>query len=272
LVVAKGGVNFYGFYTTELNKELSASKFSKELNRAIEECNDLRKDQMDVLYDIVETGKSIDVCPGEFQPFILRFLEKEMKGIDPATMSKFLSEKYQLFQEAYLPKRFVNAKYNSYSYVMFLPKNELYNFMNSLNDIAGAYNKGYSMSELRQALKDVITELVVTLSSQTQNKNRAIIGEMDMNETLEIIFGLKSEGVVVFDKLSKKELKNLTKAGVYSDEEIIQIAKGFSDLRLKLDDIYKSGARYEFCFRNEGDLENLYFWIALDDILDESFF
>src|SRR5690606_4276944 len=152
-----------------------------------------------VLYDIVETGKSIDVCPGEFQPFILRFLEKEMKGIDPATMSKFLAEKYQLFQEAYLPKKFAGAKYNSYSYVMFLPKNELYDFKNSLNEVASAYSKGYSMSELRQALKDVITNLVLTLSSQT---NRASVGEMDMSETLEIILGLNVEGVVVFDKLS----------------------------------------------------------------------
>jgi len=269
LITAKAGVNFYGFYSTELNKELSASKFSRELNKAIEECNDLREDQMKVLYEIVETGKSIDVCPGEFQPFILRFLEKEMKGIDPATMSKFLAEKYQLFQEAYLPKKFPNAKYNSYSYVMFLPKNELYDFKNSLSNVANAYTKGYSMSELRQALKDVITDLVLTLSSQN---NRTAVGEMDMSETLEIILGLNVEGVVVFDKLSKKELKNLTKAGVYSDEEIIQIAKGFSELKLKLDDIYKSGARYEFCFRNEGDSENLYFWIALDDILDESFF
>jgi len=174
-----------------------------------------------------------------------------------------------LFQEAYLPKRPSGAKFPLYSYVMFLPRKELGRFKNDLNDLANAYNAGYSFSELRQSLKDALSKLVLLLSSES---SRAKVEEYDMSRILQVILGLNQEGVVIFETLSTKELKNITKSGVFSDQEILALAKSFSNLKIKLDDIYKQGSRYEYCFRNSGDDENLYFWISLDDILDASLF
>ncbi|HQP75850.1 MAG TPA: hypothetical protein PL069_00510 [Saprospiraceae bacterium] len=269
LVEATGGVNYFGFYSAPISKELSPAKLMDEIKISLDACNKLRNSHIKANADVIEKGKSLDVSPGEFKAYFMRFIKQELEDIDPASITKLLQEKYQLFIEAYLPKHFNGAKYDSYSYVMFLPKNELYGFIQSLNDVAGKYNQGYSMSELRQSLKDAVTELVLTVSSQN---DRSRVGQLDMSSTLEIILGLKEEGVVLFQQYSNKKLADLTKKGVFPDEEVSKLAKGFSDLKLKLEDIYKSGSRYEFCFRTQGDNDNIYFWIALEDIFDKSFF
>ncbi|HQW11623.1 MAG TPA: type VI secretion system protein TssR [Saprospiraceae bacterium] len=269
MVSSKAGVNYYGFFTPEKGIDISPTRLDKELSLALKSCNEMRDNQLENLYKVVEEGRSLDVSPGEYQPYIMRFLQKELEGVDAKTLSKFQNEKYQLFQEAYLPKRPSGAKFPLYSYVMFLPRKELGRFKNDLNDLANAYNAGYSFSELRQSLKDALSKLVLLLSSES---SRAKVEEYDMSRILQVILGLNQEGVVIFETLSTKELKNITKSGVFSDQEILALAKSFSNLKIKLDDIYKQGSRYEYCFRNSGDDENLYFWISLDDILDASLF
>ena len=256
--------NYSGIYTALAGSAVPEDKLGKELVGGFQKLNEFKDSFFDILDKIFIKGESIDVAPGEYQQAILGFIHKNSKGIDPTALNQFLNEKFQLFQEAWLPKKVVGYKYPLYSYILFAPKRELEIFIEKLKPL-GSANRSGSMTEKRRVLKNAMLTLVLELSNQ---KSTSSAENLDMGEVMKIITGLNTEGVVVFEKLSANKLKDLEKRSAFSDEEINSLVSNMIKMQEKLDGIVKLGTRYEFHFRHEGDNENIYFWIALNEILD----
>ncbi len=257
-------VYFSGIFTPAQGGFMSAERFEKVLNDGVSDFSKFRDRQMKELSSLIEKGNSIDATPGEFQPFLMNIIRSNFKGADPNTLKKFFSAKYQLFTEAYLPKKKTGSSYPLYSYVMFMPGRELKEYKNNkLKDLYDVLGRGSTAASVRQALEDALIDLVQEMSNQ---KSKIEAGDKDMDEALKIITGLNKEGVTIFGSYKNKKLGDLTKKGVWSDDDIEELADQLRHMKEQLDDIYSFGSKYEFSFHREGDDENIYFWIALDDL------
>ncbi len=263
-------VNYSGIFIPSQGGFLSEQRFGLALNKAVEDFTKFRDRQMNEMSNLIEKGNSLDVTPGEFQPFLMHTINTQLKGIDQNTLKQFFNAKYQLFNKAYLPKQVVGSKYPLYSYVLFMPGEELKEFKNNkLKELTQALGRGSSAAQLRESLKEALIDLVLDLSAQ---KGRASAGDVDMDEALRIITGLNTEGVSIFKNYKNKKLGDLDKRSVWTDEDIMELSEQLSRMKEKLDEIYRLGSNYEFSFQRDGDKENIYFWIALNEIFGKEMF
>ena len=99
-----------------------------EIKISLDACNKLRNSHIKANADVIEKGKSLDVSPGEFKAYFMRFIKQELEDIDPASITKLFQEKYQLLSKPICPNILMEP-----SMILFLcdvfPKNELYGFI-----------------------------------------------------------------------------------------------------------------------------------------------
>ncbi len=214
---------------------------------------------------VIDDGASFDnISSGEFAPAaakqIMSLLEDTSRtGYDPSDIQKLASTKYKLYTSVYLPKHINKATEPTYSYVLFMPEDDLSEYCKELDKIVYALDGG-STDELRRVIHDMFIEL---LQKYTGNDNLKKLAAKSTDEVRRIMHGLGEEGLgqdvltqendfVINEILHKKKM---------TDDDVYNFANGLMSNELKLRRILKKGSQYEFSYTSGG---NTYFWIPLD--------
>lgn len=214
---------------------------------------------------IIDDGASFDnVSSGEFAPAAAKQImsllsDTSRAGYDPTDIQKLSRTKYKLYTSVYLPKHISTASEPTYSYVLFMPEDDLSSYCKELDKIVYALDGG-STDELRREIYNMFIEL---LQKYTGNDNLKKLASKSTDELRRIMHGLGEEGLGK-DILTQKNdfvINEILHKKKMSDDEVYDFANSLMTNESKLRRIYKKGKQYEFSYTSGG---NTYFWIPLD--------
>jgi len=246
----KGGVT-YGSYT-DLSNALSIERILvDEVEKAISKADQL----INLLIDFVYNGNAIPKnSAGTIGPAFgsmigdIEFTEEELKNL--------AYEKYQFYLEAYAPIKIDGARNNSFSYVLFMPENDLRELIGRLDRLAGfrdATSKG-----ARQGVIDTWCELLRIYTGESDRQACLNYTPEDINKMIQ---GIEDDLISIgssnlsFLKLKKvKSDRNVPDAIIR--DYVIEILKKAKVLKK----IYDLGTEYEFSYTSNG---NTYYWIPI---------
>lgn len=170
------------------------------------------------------------------------------KGIE---VDNLLNDKLRLFTEVYIPQKVPGARYNTVSYVLFMPETDLRDYNLTIKQCA---IDAVTYDEKRESLFNVYKELVEQYTKGWNNK------DITRSNLLQQMQGVMGMGLEFEDPLDHNIPDILDKRKV-PDSKIDEIIKRFYEVSQGLDQILR---KQEFCYST--DELNRYYWVPIDKI------
>jgi len=220
-----------------------------------------------VTSDLAENGIQ-NYKGASFPPEILLAIEMQLKKssqgeITDAELREFFdrSKGVKFQKEVYIPMDYKawGGKYTPYSYVLFMPGDDLYNFTESIRKLLDAYD---SPSEARERLRGALEKLVLTLTGEKK---------VDKNFSLEdlekLVIGLESTTLDLTENnsLLSVKIRDVENSRKFSDEMFIKYRDILRKRKEVLEEIRQPGGNYEFKYKTSR--QNEYYWITLDNMI-----
>lgn len=218
--------------------------------------------QVKAAKDFVDKGIRIDPSSGKFTseviPILLKSLGKESgKILTPAEQKALLTEIQgeKFYSEVFLPTQIKEAGYKPYSYVLFMPKEDLVRYNGTMRNIEQALLG--TEDQNRQALENLMTELAEQLSGETNYKK---IESMTIDDISDLLQGIAKEGYNVERNFNVK-IKHIRNRKIFKSDKLKEFSRSIVKKHEILSNILKNDD-YEFKYVND----NTYYWIPMTNV------
>lgn len=265
----QNGPNIGRLIKPDVGKTLSKDKVQQVIVETLVEIKKYNEETMHKMSRMIEDGESIgEVSAGAFAPAMAKLLytylkDKKTNAYSEEDVKKLVDDKYKLYQQVYLPKKAKGSRYDAMSYVLFMPKSDLEDYVRQLKGLKRA------LSETNDVRRETLYNFLLSLLERyTGNKSISKdANKLSTQDLREIMQGLKKEG-------GKGGLMNLTIPGQedfnigdvkdkrkLTDEQVLNFVRKISDKANQIDDILEKGEDYEFSYKSS---KNRYYWIPLE--------
>lgn len=215
------------------------------------------------LTSLIEKGQNINsVAAGSFGAGILPIIKDLIKksGISAQDAKNLGDYKYQLYAEVFVPKQVRKATYKTSSYVLFMPSQDLSEYIGVLEKFINGVGDGDYYTK-RRNLFDAMLDLVKRFSGNP-NLPKEQGEKLSINQFLALIQGVKDEGLELVDQDQDFLLRDITSETSMSNEKLDMFINRIIDKTEKLKKAYRQGKQYEFAYSTG---EEVYFWIPVED-------
>jgi hypothetical protein len=240
-----------------------------DMERIIKENINMVSDQHEktesLLNKILDDGAPIkDISAGVIEGTVADELVK-MQGTYNLTEKELINlvrEKYKLYAEADIPLRITGANFLTVSFVLFMPEDDLREYMQQLREITLA--DGASIVDQRKALYYWMVSLAEkygSLKGTSKSKIEDIKYEDLMNDYIQGI-GTTS-GFNIIKELNLPtgfRIGDLKTSKKFSDDNVIDLVKRIVSNTKSLNGILQQGASYEYAYNSNGIT---YYWIPV---------
>ncbi len=254
----KGG-SIYGSFAAVENPSNFADALTEEIREAIEYTEQVTRVTKEIFEDGGSYGKnqSKDTA-GPFGPAIADILEGVQGDFTFDDLVKLSNEKYQFYLEAYSPIKIDNTANECFSYVLFLPENDLKELRDRLETLAISAN-----GTPDQKRKSLIATWKELLRIYTGEKSFERLESYSIEKLNSMMQGVEKEGIQfnIEKKLAKVKLGDLKRKRVVSDTEIDEYIKQVTKNYRQIDSILKEGQNYEFSYASN---DITYYWLPID--------
>lgn len=254
----KGG-SIYGSFATVESPSIFSDALTTEIREAIDYTEQVTKVTKEIFEDGGSYGKnqSKDTA-GPFGPAIADILSGVQGDFTFDDLVKLSNEKYQFYLEAYSPIKIDNSANEMFSYVLFLPENDLEDLRDRLGNLAISAN-----GTPDQKRKSLIATWKELLRIYTGEKNFERLESYSIEKLNSMMQGVEKEGINfnIEKKLAKVKLGDLKRKRVVSDQEINEYIEQITKNYRQLDSILKEGRNYEFSYSSN---DITYYWLPID--------
>jgi len=258
-----------GTMRAEINRPRSKSAFSEnqvsdQMKNAATEVFQFVDNFWKKLSQIVDEGASYDdVSIGGLSSAAMAKVMDGLKdnsgaGYSLKDIQNLLKDKYKLYAEAFVPKKVEGARHSSFSQVLFMPKDDLRDYIETLRRLAIAYN-GDPKTQ-REALFNTLLDLLKQYSGDASLR-RYTANNTSIDQLNAIMQGLTTEGLELGDNNGKHLLSDFRDRSKMNDEAISNFIKGVLERTKILENILKD-TKYEFAYKSSE--ENIYYWIPVE--------
>lgn len=274
-ILASNGINPGFLELPGKGNQLSSESFIKALNDAFDKSSKLAKEVakwvniMDkggekVLPSAVpvknKNASSNGVGPdtGDFPPKVYERIEEIKrkligKGYSRDQIEKLFSKRIRFYTEVYFPKEIDGAKYSPVSYILYMPRDDLKEYLGLLQEITKVEDKPYH--EKKKVLKQTLTRIFEKFAGDRKDVD---VEDISSDEFFDYLQGIKEEGL----KLSKQQEKfKISEITTLSDQRIDKFIKRIIEKENRLYSIYNN-PKFDFKYRS-GDV--VYYWIPVED-------
>lgn len=256
-----GSVKGYSYYPTE-GGTLSTSVLNGSIEKSSSEIRQFVIDFWKEMNKVIEDGASFDAfSAGALAPAaaseIVKLLKSNKQSWEEEDLKKLAKNKYQLYKEVFFPKMINGATYPPHSFVLFMPEDDLEQYLNQIESISYSFHaKG--TNELRQEIFNMFIDL---LKYYTGNENVKELRKKSTEDVRRLMQGISDEGLdlsqaqdfVILDVMNTKRM---------NDEKLRKFAERIIENAGKLKRIINKGKSYEFSYNPGGG--NTYFWIPIE--------
>ena len=134
-----------------------------------------------------------------------------------ALLTEIQGEKF--YSEVFLPTHFKDAGYKPYSYVLFMPREDLVRYSGTMRRIEQALLG--TEDQNRQALENLMTELAEQLSGETNYKK---IESMTIDDISDLLQGIAKEGYNVERNFNVK-IKHIRNRKIFTSSKLKEFSK-----------------------------------------------
>ncbi len=265
----RNGPNIGRIIKPDVGKTLSKDKVQQVIEETFVEIKNFNDQTMKKMSRMIEDGESIgEISAGAFAPAMAKLLysylkDKKTNAYSEDDVKKLVDDKYKLYQTVYVPKKAKGARYDQMSYVLFMPKSDLEDYVKQLKVMKRAL--GETNDFRRESLYNFIVSL---LERYTGNKSISKdANKLSTQDLRELMQGLKKEG-------GKGGLLNLSIPGQedfnigdikdkrkLTDEQVQSFVTKIVEKANAIDNILEQGEDYEFSYKSS---KNRYYWIPLE--------
>jgi len=257
IVKLTGGSNYSQIAWPLENNNYSEKDITNIIVNSVSEIEKSKSGFSKSLSDVFIKGNSFKNSAGSLAAPMAKFL-KEIMGdkLDKNTIKKLLKEKYKLYTEVYLPVQIEGAEYPTTSYVLFMPEDELTNYIDQLNKLAVAADM--DISKQRIELYNTLVQLLNQYTGFDMSKKE--VKNATLNDLRNKMQGLTKEGVQLggFQNFRLADIRDDRKM---SDDEVYQFVETIVDKLKRLNKILGMKGKYEFSYTSE---LNTYYWIPVE--------
>lgn len=254
----KGGSIYGAFAVVE-----SPSGFSDILTGEIIKTMEYTEEVTRIVKEIFNNGGSYGKnqnkdTAGPFGPAISEILTTVKGELTFNDLVKLSNEKYQFYLEAYSPIKIDNTANECFSYVLFLPENDLKELRDRLGSLAISAN-----GTPDQKRKSLIATWKELLRIYTGEKSFERLESYSIEKLNSMMQGVEKEGITfnTRKKLGNVKLGDLKRKRVVSNEQIDEYIKEVTKNYRQLDEILKDGKNYEFSYSSN---DITYYWLPID--------
>ncbi|WP_235299138.1 type VI secretion system protein TssR domain-containing protein [Portibacter marinus] len=260
-----GGPNVGVLFKPERNAEISERELQEFIEETIVEVQEFVEDHWEKMANLTFDGDAMDLeqSSGVWEPAIAREVyrliqkRKENKSFSEEDLKKIIDQKYHLYREIYLAKNIRGAKNDAMSYVMFMPKEDLKDYIRTLKKLAQASDG--SPDQQREALFLTFTELLKQFTGNA-GISRRDVEQTSVDELRAIMQGIEGEGLVIGEGMGFK-IGNILSPRKMGEAELEKLIQDILAKLEGLESIYRLGDRYEFSYSTA---DNTYFWIPVE--------
>jgi len=255
-----GGPKYSAIFRPNSGSSFNAENIDNYLSEAFVELDNYTMKFWDQVSKVIDDGSSFeDISAGGAQNGFGLILEKLMREGNRWSKDdiKFLvKNKYKLYTEVFLPKKYESASNDCFSYVLFMPDKELESYIKKLRYLEDCSDS--DPTEQRECLFESFTTLARQLTGESIVDDR--MSTEELRAKLEGLTAETSKSIwpSKFRNFMFKDIKNRRKV---SDEEVIALVDEIIKNKERLEKIFDLKHNYEFSFTEQ---DNLYYWIPIE--------
>ncbi len=198
----------------------------------------------------------------EILPIIRTGLNQEAgRGLQVEEMEQEIENIQDVFfyKEVYFPKKQNTQINNPFSYVLFMPEEDLYDYTAEINRLIDAYNG--PKDKRRESLQGVLEQLARKFAAQDVGLGQAL--NMEIEEIFQLMLGIQEEGFDIESKLGlgNYKIKDIDNPKKFPEAALETFARSMIRSTEDLTNIRKSKPPYEFQYTTDG---NTYYWIPVE--------
>lgn len=191
---------------------------------------------------------------------IRKALKKREEGLTEKEIVAMLekADGTSFYSEVFLPatSKAHGAKHLPWCYVMFLPREDLDNYIKQLKKLENAMdNPG---DKKRELLQETLADLAETLTGQQSAKS---LKKINIDDIEQLLAGIKDQGLDVQSRY-KVRLVDITDTRKFPNRELNKFQRRTSEKLRTLEGIYNDN-EYEFMYDSG---YNKYYWIPFSEI------
>ncbi len=260
-----GGPNVGKLLKPERNAEISQKELQEFIEETTVDIQEFVEDYWKEMANLTFDGDAMDLeqSSGVWEPAIAREVyrliqkRKENKSFSEDDLKKIIDQKYHLYRQIYLAKNVRGAKNSTMSYVMFMPKEDLKDYIRTLKKLAQASDG--SPDQQREALFLTFTELLKQFTGNS-GISRRDVEKTSVDELRAIMQGIEGEGLQIGEGMGFK-IGNILSPRKMGEAELEKLIQGILTKLDGLERVYRLGDRYEFSYSTA---DNTYFWIPVE--------
>ncbi len=264
IIVLKGGTTIGKIYRAKTGTGMSRDEFVNWTVQAAVNVHDFTEKFWANMSRIVDDGNSIqDVSSGAFTPALAKAIKTIYDGSKKNQWTEkdvvnLANQKYKLYAEVFVPKQISGSKHDAFSYVLFMPRIDLEDYIITLRRLAVASDG--SPDEQREQLFNTLVELLKQFTGDASLRNNDP-KNTSVEELRQIMQGVTKEGLKIGGELDKFMIADFLNKRKMSDEKVQRFVKRILDNTEILQQILKEGRNYEFLYKTNADS---YYWIPVE--------
>jgi hypothetical protein len=264
IIELTGGTTVGTIYRARTGTGFSREEYLDWLKRATDGVFHFTEKFWDTMSRIVNDGNSIEeVSSGAFTPAIAKAIKQFYEGSSKKQWTEkdiinMANQKYKLYAEVFVPKRIRGASYDAFSYVLFMPRNDLEDYLNTLRRLALASSG--SIDEQREQLFNTLVELLKQFTGDASLRNNDP-KNTSVESLRHVMQGVMKEGLRMGDELDDFMIADFLNKRKMSDQQISAFVKRLLDNTEKLEEILQAGRSYEFLYTTGNES---YYWVPVE--------
>ncbi len=264
IIDLKGGTTIGTVYRARQGSGLSREEYLDWLVQATNKVFNFTEKFWDTMSRIVNDGNSIeDVSSGAFTPAIAKAIKQFYEGSSKKQWTEkdiinMANQKYKLYAEVFVPKRIKKAKYDAFSYVLFMPRNDLEDYLNTLKKLAVASEGTPDVQ--REQLFNTLVELLKQFTGDASLRNNDP-KNTSVESLRQIMQGVTKEGLRIGEELDEFMISDFLNKRKMPDEKVHAFIRRVLNNTKVLEDILRAGRNYEFLYTTGNES---YFWVPVE--------
>ena len=260
-LVLEGGPNYSVLSKANKGQFLSDAQIKSALTSGIQNVDEFNSEFWSEVDQVINDGGSFDdISMGGAQNGLGILLEGLMRkdgSFSKGDLRNLIRNKYKLYAEVFVPKKIKDANNDCFSYVLFMPHEELFQYIQQLRYLDDC--AAQDPTEQRDCLYNTLTNL----ASKFSGDNSLNTKKLSFNDLRGMIEGISKETSSNLLNSGQRNyfIKDVRSKKAVNDEQLTMLVDNILSNKERLEEIYNQKSNYEFSFTER---DNTYYWIPID--------